>query len=94
MRIDYFLSLDFTLGQYLFRLTDFHQLHLRLSRTPYDLDIQDFHLYFIITSVIFPNPDMGIVVERLPSTKVPYGLRNTLGYFAARTANSYVFKPS
>lgn len=26
----------------------FHQLHLRLSRTPIDLDIQDSHLYFII----------------------------------------------
>ena len=33
--------------------------------------------------MIFPNPDMGMIVERLPSTQVPYGLRGTLGYFAA-----------
>lgn len=44
--------------------------------------------------MIFPNPDMGMIVERLPSTQVPYGLWDTLGYFVARTANPYVVKPS
>ena len=93
-RLDYFLSLDFTLEQYLFHLRDFHPLHLRLSRTSYDLSIQDFHLYFITINIVFSNPDLGIVVERSPSAKAPYGLRNTLGCFAARTVNSYVVKPS
>lgn len=32
----------------LFHLMGFHQRHLRLRRTSIDLDIQDFHLYFII----------------------------------------------
>ena len=32
---------------------------------------------------IFPSPSWGIVCERLPSTQVPYDLRDTLGYFAA-----------
>ena len=44
--------------------------------------------------MIFLNPDMGIVDERLPSSQVPYDLRNTLGHFVAWTANPYVFKPS
>nr|DAD72203.1 MAG TPA: hypothetical protein [Siphoviridae sp. ctTC45]DAF85519.1 MAG TPA: hypothetical protein [Siphoviridae sp. ct5jB2]DAV23220.1 MAG TPA: hypothetical protein [Caudoviricetes sp.] len=56
---------------------------MRLRPTSYDFGIQDFHLYFITDISVFQNPYMGIVVERLPSTQVPYGLRNTLGYFVA-----------
>ena len=37
--------------------------------------------------MIFPNPDKGMTVEPLPSTQVPYGLRNTLGYLAASVLN-------
>ena len=29
------------------------------------------------------QPYVGMIVERLPSTQVPYDLWNTLGYFAA-----------
>ena len=37
---------------------------------------------------------MGIVVEPLPSTQVPYDLRNTLGYLAARTTIPNLYKIS
>nr|DAZ72903.1 MAG TPA: hypothetical protein [Caudoviricetes sp.] len=37
---------------------------------------------------------MGIVVEDSPSTQVPYGLRNTLGCFPARTAIPNLYKIS
>ena len=43
---------------------------------------------------ILLNPDKGIVDERTPSAQVPDDLRDTLGCFAARTANPYVVKPS
>ena len=38
----------YALGVYSFDLMDFHQHHLRLCPTSYELSIQDFHLYFII----------------------------------------------
>ena len=49
MRVDYFLT---TLKQWVavtpFRLKVFNQRHLQLRPTPIDLDIRDFHPYFII----------------------------------------------
>ena len=78
-------SYDRRVGVYLFDLRDSHPHHLRLCPTSIELDIRDFHSYFIILYLyrIFLIPDMALVVERLPSTQVPYDLRNTLGYFAA-----------
>lgn len=69
----------------LFRLKVFNQRLLRLRPTSIELDIRDFHSYFIILFLkeYFLIPDTALVVERLPSTQVPHGLRDTLGYFAA-----------
>jgi hypothetical protein len=39
MRPDYFFTLDFTLGAYLFHLRGSHPRHLRLRRTSFDLDM-------------------------------------------------------
>ena len=66
---------------------------MQLRPTSIGLDIQDFHLYFIIIK-IFLSPYGGIAFECSPSTQVLYGLQDTLGCFTARTANPYVFKPS
>lgn len=51
---------------------------MRLRPTSIGLDIQDFHLYFIII-MIFLSPYGGIVDEHSPSTQVLYGLQDTLG---------------
>ena len=61
-RPDYFFTLDFTLGAYLFHLRGSHPRHLRLRRTSFDLDIQDF------TFILILSPLWGIVDEPSPST--------------------------
>ena len=49
MRIDYFLTtLKNRVAVTPFRLKVFNQRHLQLRPTPIDLDIRDFHPYFII----------------------------------------------
>lgn len=72
--------------------------HLRLRPTSNDLDIRDFHPYFIILHFkkIFLSPDMGVIVERSPSAQVPYDLRDTLGCFVAWTVivSSLLLNPS
>nr|DAV02285.1 MAG TPA: hypothetical protein [Caudoviricetes sp.] len=51
--------------------------------------ISAFILY--LTLLAFPNPDTGIVVEPLPSSYLPYDLRITLGYLAARTTIFFLY---
>ena len=65
-------------GVYLFDLRGFHPRHLRLRPTIIVTDIRDFHPYSLVCNSIW-----NLVVEPLPSTQVPYGLRNTLGYLDA-----------
>lgn len=47
-----------------FHLKDFLLHHLRLCRTSNGLSIRDLYSYFIIKTLTFSNPVMGMVVER------------------------------
>ena len=72
----------YSLRVFHFHLKDSHLSNI-IDRTSNDLGIQDFHLYSITDFSVFLNPNAGMIVEPSPSTKVPYDLRNTLGYLAA-----------
>lgn len=84
MRIDYFLTTLKRVAVIPFPFNGFSPTPFAIEPYSYWFGYSGFPpLFYNSTKRIFPNPDMGIVVEPSPSTQVPYDLRSTLGCLAA-----------
>ena len=78
MRVDYFLTTPKRVAVTPFRFKG-------ISPTPFAIAPYDYCCRYSGFPPLFSclQLDVNLVVEGSPSTKVPYGLRNTLGCFPA-----------